>query len=218
MAARDLFGGPRTLAYTLPVGPGDRVLILGAAPTVAQSVARRGADPISVVPPTEHADRPQLVGTMAASEPGEDLPLESESVDHAIVPSAGAHGVPTVVLPDVARVLRPGGGLFFGVAHRWRSPTNTRAWTVARGRRVLRAAGFRDVEAYGVRYSVFSPRFLVPIEDSAAVNWFLTSMCMPLSAREAVALAVLARAPSRRAAFPLFPDLGFLARRAGKPG
>ena len=101
------------------------------------------------------------------------------------------------------------------MSHRWRFVTNPQAWTVAGGRRALREAGFRDVEAYGVRYGGFYPRFLVPLEDADAVRWFLTSMCLPVSVREAVAIAALARTPSSRAALVLFPDLGFLARRTG---
>jgi SAM-dependent methyltransferase len=195
-AGRDLGGG--ALAHVLPLRPGAEVLILGEAPLLARSVARRGADPVSV-----------------ASSIDEVLPLEDESVGHAMVPWAGTHGVPELVLAEVARVLRPGGGLYFGVSHRWRFVTNPQAWPVARGRRALREAGFHDVEAYGVRYGGFYPRFLVPLEDAGAVRWFLTSMCLPVSLREAVAIAALARTPGSRAALVLFPDLGFLARRAG---
>jgi hypothetical protein len=59
-AGRDLLGG--ALAHVLPLRPGAEVLILGEAPMLARSVARRGADPVSV-----------------ASSIDEVLPLEDES-------------------------------------------------------------------------------------------------------------------------------------------
>lgn len=205
----------RVLAHILPLRPGAKVLILGEAPLLARSLARRGAAAISGISSTDRAGGSAAVGRVTLAASGEVIPLEEESVDHAIVLSADTHGVPTLVLAEVARVLRRGGGLYFGVPHRWRFVTNPRAWSVARGRRALHEAGFRDVEAYGVRHSVFNLRFLVPLEDSQAVRSFLTSMCVPLSAREAIVVAALVRIPSSRTALALFPDLGFVARRAG---
>lgn len=211
-AARDRLGG--ALAHALPLRPGSDVLVLGDAPPLARTVARAGANPVSVMSSLHRVS--DLVGTARTAEPGEGLPLEDESVDDAIVPTVRTYGMPALVLAELARVLRPGGGLYFGVPHRWRFVTNSHAWSVAGGRRALHDAGFRDVEAYGVRYGGLYPRFLVPLEDAGAVRWFLTSVCLPLSAREAAAIAVLARAPSSRATLALFPDLGFLARRAGR--
>lgn len=198
----------------LPLRDGDRVLILAQEPTLARSVERRGARPVSLVLSADARD--EMVGEVVTTEHGAEIPLETMSVDHAIVPSVTPYGRPAPVLAELYRVLSPGGGLMLGVRHRRRHVTDRDAWTTSAGRRALALAGFEDVEAYGVRPDISDPRFLVPVEQSEPLRWFLDSMFLSTSPRSAHAARILSRAAvPRSAALLLFPDLAFVARRAG---
>ena len=206
----------------LPVGSGDRALIVGRDPHFAEDLRRDGVTVLCVddwlsLPP----DAPEQPG-----------------FGHVFVPElTGEHRAHD--LADLGRVVRPGGGLFLGVPHRLRS-RSPGATTAARGGRALKRAGFTDIDVYGLRHGLAEPRELVPLGSPQVMAWYLASIYRPQPGGElrgaarstrmlrtrilVVALGpngirsralvdLLARSPLPQL---LFSALGFVARRGGR--
>lgn len=143
------------------------------------------------------------------------LPCGDGEVDHVLVPALTDHH--TRLVPDeLARVLRPGGGLFLGTAHRPRARGRPGHYS-RRGRRMLERGGFTGVEVYGVLRSLETPRFLVPLDAPPVVTWFLDTAYLARSTKGALAARMLGAAAPPRVSPLLFPDLGFVARRGPGP-
>lgn len=209
-----MFWNSRSLRFMLPIRPDDRVLVLGASPALAASLDAQGVSVLSVTGTSGAREALQLRGDVAIA--GRDvLPCGDATVSHVLVPEVPqdqAGLLPT----EIARVLRPGGGLFLGMPYRLRS-RNTSATYIRAGRRRLEAGGFTDIEVYGVLYNLARPRHLVPLDSSAALRWYFDSAYLPLSRKGALAVHA-ARAAARFKAPPaLFPALGFVARRRCEP-
>ncbi|MFL1380048.1 hypothetical protein [Nocardiopsis protaetiae] len=97
------------------------------------------------------------------------------------------------------------------------SPLRTGAQTPASGRRLLGAAGFGGVRAYGVRHGFHDPRFLVPLDHTGARTWFLTSASMPHRPYQARLAGLLSLLPHTGLDRAYFPNLLFVARRERGP-
>lgn len=150
--------GPR---FMLPVGSGDRALIVGRNPRFADDLRRDGVTVVCVdrwpsLPPAE---------------------LEHPGFDHVFVPKL-SRDLRMLDLADLGRVVRPGGGLFLGVPNRLRSRSPV-ATTPARGRRAVELAGFTDVEVFGLRHGLDQPRQLVPLDAPQVMAWYLASVYRP---------------------------------------
>ncbi|MFT3853863.1 MAG: class I SAM-dependent methyltransferase [Ilumatobacteraceae bacterium] len=96
--------------------PGGRVLDLAAGTgKLTRALLGRGVDVVAVEPlagmRAELRSVPALAGIEVLEGAAEAMPLPSASVDAVVVGQAFHWFDPTVALPEIARVLRPGGGL-----------------------------------------------------------------------------------------------------------
>lgn len=188
----------RCLAEVVALRAGDTVLVVGDAPELVTHLERREVT-VTVVPASVLHD------------PG-GLPLGSGTVDHLI--AADRWNDEPAALAEFARVIAPGGTLVLGGRSRARAPANTGAWTVRRARVSLAAAGLENVIVYGVRNRLNALRFLAPLDDPAALRWFMRSVFIPSTVRGAVAVRVFAGGPLLAVTKLLFVDVVLVARRS----
>ncbi len=129
------------LDWLLPPGA-RRVLDLGAGTgKLTRRLAARGLDVVAVDPSDSMLDqvRSFLPGTPALRVTAEAIPLPSRSVDAVLVAQAWHWVDPALAVPEVARVLRPGGRL--GLV--WNHRDESRGWTRDLGA-ILRRLGFME--------------------------------------------------------------------------
>lgn len=199
----------RSLRFMLPIEAGDRVLVLGVSPRLTRSLDGAGCSVLTSVSPHERDHAQRVTGDVVVT--AGSLPCGDARFDHVVVPILRTEHVP-LVPGELARVLRPDGGLFLGMSYRLRSRARP-GTTIRRGRRLLEDNGFGRVSVYGVRRSLESPRYLVPLDSPAVMTWFLSTTYLPQTTRGALAAPVLGTAAHLRMPPLLFPDLGFVARR-----
>ncbi|CAM2926242.1 SAM-dependent methyltransferase [Mycobacterium intermedium] len=104
---------PDAIDWLLPAGARD-VLDLGAGTgKLTTRLVERGLDVVAVDPIPEMLDvlRHSLPDTRALLGTAEEIPLEDNSVDAVLVAQAWHWVDPARAIPEVARVLRPGGRL-----------------------------------------------------------------------------------------------------------
>ncbi|MFV0496316.1 class I SAM-dependent methyltransferase [Mycobacterium sp.] len=104
---------PEAIDWLLPDGARD-VLDLGAGTgKLTTRLIERGLDVVAVDPVPEMLDvlRASLPATQALLGTAEDIPLRDNSVDAVLVAQAWHWVDPARAIPEVARVLRPGGRL-----------------------------------------------------------------------------------------------------------
>lgn len=104
---------PEAIDWLLPAGARD-VLDLGAGTgKLTARLVERGLDVVAVDPIPEMLDvlRSSLPDTPALLGTAEDIPLADNSVDTVLVAQAWHWFDPARAIPEVARVLRPGGHL-----------------------------------------------------------------------------------------------------------
>ncbi|MGH3664702.1 MAG: hypothetical protein ACRDU8_01195 [Egibacteraceae bacterium] len=204
---------PRGLAFTVPFDVAERLVVLGASPSVVNSAQAAGAETLSLLTPAQ-ADAARLpAGEILQLAGTERLPLPDGYADHLIVPRLRPYLLPFVP-QELARILRPGGGLFLGAPSRWRQPRRPEALSVGSGARMLQRAGFDDVHAFAIRHDLLQPRHLVSIAAPEALRWYVRSAYLPASAPGALATRLLVRLGPHQSLLVLFPATGFAARRA----
>lgn len=201
---------PRSLCFMLPLEAGEHLAVVGWAPDIPNSARKAGVSATSVL--TEkvaaRADAPEA-GVVVTD--GGSIPLADGSCDHVLVPRLTL-ALSRLVPDEVARVLRPGGSVFFGAQWSARARRFPAAWSIRGGRRRLERAGFEAVRVYAVGPSLAQPRHLVPVDAPNAVRWYAKEIYMPRSRKGALAYKVLRHAPGRLG-LVLFPALGFVGRR-----
>ena len=104
---------PEAIDWLLPAGARD-VLDLGAGTgKLTTRLVERGLDVVAVDPIPDMLEvlRASLPDTPALEGTAEEIPLEDNSVDAVLVAQAWHWVDPARALPEVARVLRPGGRL-----------------------------------------------------------------------------------------------------------
>jgi len=104
---------PEAIDWLLPAGASD-VLDLGAGTgKLTTRLVERGLDVVAVDPIPDMLEvlRASLPDTPALEGTAEEIPLEDNSVDAVLVAQAWHWVDPARALPEVARVLRPGGRL-----------------------------------------------------------------------------------------------------------
>jgi SAM-dependent methyltransferase len=111
---------PRAVEWVLERAPGREVLDLAAGTgKLTRSLLDAGAAPVAVEPSEEMLDqlRAGLPRVRALIGSAEDIPLPDASVDAVVVGQAFHWFKPDRALPEIARVLRPGGvlGLLWNV-------------------------------------------------------------------------------------------------------
>jgi SAM-dependent methyltransferase len=104
---------PEAIDWLLPAGA-SKVLDLGAGTgKLTTRLVERGLDVVAVDPIPDMLEVPSasLPNTLALEGTAEEIPLEDNSVDAVLVAQAWHWVDPERAIPEVARVLRPGGRL-----------------------------------------------------------------------------------------------------------
>jgi SAM-dependent methyltransferase len=104
---------PEAIDWLLPAGA-RKVLDLGAGTgKLTTRLVERGLDVVAVDPIPDMLEllRASLPDTLALEGTAEDIPLQDNSVDAVLVAQAWHWVDPERAIPEVARVLRPGGRL-----------------------------------------------------------------------------------------------------------
>jgi hypothetical protein len=203
---------PRLFALLVPFEAGERVVVVGASPSVVRSARAAGARGVAVLSRSEAACADHAVaGEIILREDAGTIPMPDESADHVVVPEVH-DGVRRLVPGEVARVLRPGGSVAVGFHWRVRAPRNTAATAVRGAVRRLRRAGFDSVRVYGVRPGLHQPRHLVPMDSGRGLGWYMRAAYLPQSRRSVLA-ARLVRGHGGRLAMLFFPAFVLTAVR-----
>lgn len=202
---------PRSLCFALPLGRGDRLLVVGSSPEVVRSARALGVDTVSLVTPKQNETGPPG-GDVVIVDVGQAVPLDDQWADHLIIPALRM-SQRYLLAREAQRIVRPGGHLFLAARARWHSPRDKSALTLRHGRRLLSTAGFAVVEQYAIRPGLHNPRHLVPVTSNEALRWYVQRAFLPLTGSGVLRAQVLRRVPSRTLALTLFPALGLRARR-----
>jgi len=172
------------LKYLVPLKPRQRVMVLDEDNSAAADLQIPDLNLIAVLPAQSgeiHVGATLKRTTVVPH----GLPLASASIDHVII-SELTHGRAEWLLPETARVLRPGGWLCLGLhkagwlhrlglanghsQHTNGHRTNGLALKACRG--LLLSAGFVRVNTYGIARSAEDERFLIPLDQSGAARYF----------------------------------------------
>jgi SAM-dependent methyltransferase len=167
---------PEAIDWLLP--PGTRnVLDLGAGTgKLTTRLVERGLDVVAVDPLAEMLELLQssLPNTPALLGTAEDIPLEDNSVDAVLVAQAWNWVDPEQAIPEVTRVLRPGGRL--GLV--WNTRDERLGWVKDLGRiigheydptndAVTLPAPFTDIERHQVEWTNYlTPQALIDLVSS----------------------------------------------------
>ncbi|HET9877307.1 MAG TPA: class I SAM-dependent methyltransferase [Mycobacterium sp.] len=154
---------PEAIDWLLPSGAGD-VLDLGAGTgKLTARLVERGLDVVAVDPIAEMLEvlRAALPATRALLGTAEQIPLPDNSVDAVLVAQAWHWFDPARAIPEVVRVLRPGGRL--GLV--WNTRDERLGWVKELGA-IIGREDARDVIDAGVTL----PEPFTGIEDFA-VEW-----------------------------------------------
>ena len=167
---------PDAIDWLLPTGARD-VLDLGAGTgKLTARLVERGLDVVAVDPITEMLDvlRASLPATPALLGTAEEIPLPDNSVDAVLVAQAWHWVDPAQAIPEVARVLRPGGRL--GLV--WNTRDERMGWVKELGQiigperdpfseQVSLPAPFTDVQRHQVEWtSYLTPQALIDLVAS----------------------------------------------------
>jgi SAM-dependent methyltransferase len=142
---------PEAIDWLLPDGAHD-VLDLGAGTgKLTTRLVERGLDVVAVDPIAEMLEmlRGSLPGTLALLGTAEGIPLADNSVDAVLVAQAWHWFDPARAIPEVARVLRPGGRL--GLL--WNTRDERLGWVRELGR-IIGREDARDAVDIGVKLPV----------------------------------------------------------------
>ncbi|MDA3640990.1 class I SAM-dependent methyltransferase [Mycobacterium xenopi] len=167
---------PEAIDWLLPTGAHD-VLDLGAGTgKLTTRLVERGLDVVAVDPIPEMLDvlRKSLPDTPALLGTAEEIPLPDNSVDAVLVAQAWHWFDPARAIPEVIRVLRPGGRL--GLV--WNTRDERLGWVRELGRiigsdadpvseRVMLPHPFTDLERHRVEWTNYlTPQALIDLVAS----------------------------------------------------
>lgn len=167
---------PEAIDWLLPTGARD-VLDLGAGTgKLTTRLVERGLDVVAVDPITEMLEvlRASLPETVALLGTAEEIPLQDNSVDAVLVAQAWHWVDPERAIPEVARVLRPGGRL--GLV--WNTRDERLGWVRELGRiigsdgdsggtKLTLPTPFSPVERYQVEWTNYlTPQALIDLVAS----------------------------------------------------
>ena len=167
---------PEAIDWLLPGGARD-VLDLGAGTgKLTTRLVERGLSVMAVDPIPEMLEllRDSLPDTPALLGTAEEIPLPGDSVDAVLVAQAWHWFDPTRAIPEVARVLRPGGRL--GLV--WNTRDERMGWVRDLGRivgheddpfnnRVTLSAPFSDLQRHQVEWTNYlTPQALIDLVAS----------------------------------------------------
>lgn len=167
---------PEAIDWLLPAGA-SKVLDLGAGTgKLTTRLVERGLDVVAVDPIPEMLEvlRTSLPDTPALLGTAEEIPLQDNSVDAVLVAQAWHWVDPERAIPEVARVLRPGGRL--GVV--WNTRDERLGWVRELGQiigrdgdpvrnKVTLPAPFSDIARHQVEWtSYLTPQALVDLVAS----------------------------------------------------
>ncbi len=167
---------PEAIDWLLPAGARN-VLDLGAGTgKLTTRLVERGLDVVAVDPVPEMLEvlRTSLPETRALLGTAEEIPLEDNSVDAVLVAQAWHWVDPERAIPEVARVLRPGGRL--GLV--WNTRDERLGWVRELGRiigrdddpvrdKVTLSAPFTDLARHQVEWTNYlTPQALIDLVSS----------------------------------------------------
>jgi len=193
------------IRFYLPLRKGQRVLMMGAEPSLVEAVKREDLDIIEIAGST------QISG------------VEAASVNHAIVVNTSVC-MENKSWNELARVIRPGGYIFAGIHNaesfqsligrfflRQRKRGGTT--TLRQVCKDLTSSGFEMENYYGLRSNLRQPAYIVPLMDVGPSKYFFENIFAPYSLSaiwmRRVALVMITMGLQRM----FFNDLGLIARR-----
>ena len=206
------------LRFLLPVQAEQRVAILGYMPELAEAIKAASAHCTLLL--TDESAKPSQASLIYERKQitGESLPLKSASMDHFFVPLL-ASAVISWLLPEVTRVLRPGGWLFLGVRNRFSlhqirlRQQGGLAFTLSRLKGLFPTNQWQNIECYGVHEDLQSPQYLVPLATSGMSQYFYDQVFIPHSQAAAWGQRLALYLSQLGGQRFLFRDLGLVAQR-----
>jgi hypothetical protein len=210
--------GQSDLRFTMPLIAGQKVVVLGRAFALAESLASAGFKAL-LFSPAKDRDM-TAYGHCIASE-REQLPVGQFSVDHVLVPEFTldmAGWIPG----EVVRILKPGGTLGLGFFNRsslagWRSSRNPqgiefRPLAGATIDQWLSKNGLRLKASYGIWANLKQPRYLVPLHQKATIVFFFSQLFTPYSWKAALVQPMVSLTARLGWGQTLFPHLYVVAQ------
>lgn len=185
-----------------------RVLVVGHSPGLVRSLAADGVQVVSVLD-TGEAPEESLPGDITVLRDGR-LPVDDSGFHQVLVPEL-SRSLRALFPHELARALRPGGGMFVGAHNRLYS-RRAEALTCQGGRRLLIQAGLTDVEVYGIRNQLPHPMYILPMSAGHLHAWYLHHAFFPKTRRGAVAARLLAATARLGTGQLIFRAIGFTAR------
>jgi len=192
------------IRFYLPLRKGQRVLMVGAEPSLVEAVKHEGLEIIEIAGSTQIFD------------------VEAASMDHAIVVNTSVC-MENKSWSELARVIRSGGYIFAGIhnAESFQSligrfllrQRKVRGTTLRQACKNLRSSGFELENFYGLRSDIREPAYIVPLQDVGPSRYFFENIFAPYSLSAVwmrrVALGAVAMGLQKM----FFNDLGLIARR-----
>jgi hypothetical protein len=218
MTMSEWHAGQSDLRFTMPLQAGQKVVVLGRAFALAESLTDAGLKALLFFP-VANRDTTAL-GHCIAGE-GEQLPVSQRSVDHVLVPEYTldmAGWIPG----EVVRILKSGGTLGLGFFnqtslagwHSSRNPQGTEFIPLA-GATIdqwLSKNGLRLKASYGIWTNLKQPRYLVPLSHKAPVTFFFSQLFTPYSWKTALVQPIVSLAARLGWGQILFPHLYIVAQ------
>ena len=206
------------LRFLLPVKAEQQGAILGYVPELVEAIMAASAH-CTLLPTDEPARSLQASPVYDQRQiTGESLPLKTASMDHFFVPQL-ASAAASWLLPEVTRVLRPGGWLFLGVCNRFSlhqvrlRQQGDYALTLSKLKGLFSADQWQNMECYGVHEDLQSPQYLVSLATPGMAHYFYDQLFIPYSQTAAWGQRLALHLSQMGGQRFLFKDLGLVAQR-----
>lgn len=210
--------GQSDLRFTLPLIAGQKVVVLGRAFALAESLTSAGLKALLFSPDTNPDMR---ANTHCFANEQEQLPVGQSSVDHVLIPEYTLD-IAGWIPGEVVRILKPGGTLGLGFFnqtslagwHSSRNPQGVELMSLA-GATIdqwLSKNGLRLKASYGIWTNLKQPRYLVPLHQKAPIMFFYSQLFTPYSWKAALVQPMVSLAARLGWGQILFPHLYVVAQ------
>lgn len=205
------------LRFLLPVQAEQQVAILGYVPELVEAITDASAH-CTLLLADEPVKASQALSVYAQKQiTSKSLPLDTASMDHFFVPQL-ASALASWLLPEVTRVLRPGGWLFWGVRNSFSlhqinlKQQRYHALTFSRLKGLFPANQWQNIQCYGVHENLQSPQYLVPLATPGMTQYFYDQIFIPHSQTAALAQRLALHLSHIGGQRFLFRDLGLVTQ------